>query len=190
MGISSIAFSCDPEQATQFNANGKGRVGYLTHLKIGKDEFKAKKSYMGPEGKKIECVGIVTNFRWSGGELDTVGLNLLVPPAVRVLALQYMDSKATDSAVEIAFEIFDHEVKEKDKKTVYYKGVFTDKTIHAAIAPDGTNHLIFRADPDADENYKESLYPVLLTIMPATGEQAIHYARVEGSPQAAEWGHK
>jgi hypothetical protein len=189
MGISAIQLNCDPEQATQFSANGKGRVGYVTYFKLSSKTFNEPKKYNGPLNEKVNAIGIITAAEWRGGELDPVAFEMLVSMDVRKAALQFMDTPSADAGIEIAFEIYDHFVKESDKKTVYYKAFFTDGNVNAVITPDGSKKLRFVADPDAENCYKNALYPISLAIIPAAGKQALHFARVEGSPQAAEWGH-
>lgn len=187
MGISSVQFACDPEQATQFSANSQQRVGYVTHLKIGGKAFTDTKEFLGPLNEKVKAIGILTSADWQGGELDPVDFRMLVSMDVRKAALQFMDTPSADAAVEIAFEIYDHFTSAT--KTVYYKAFFTDGNINGVIMHDHDKRLRFSADPRAENSYKNALYPVALTLIPAAGQQALHYARVEGAKQAAPWGH-
>ncbi len=180
---------CSIEQGFNFQKDTQSRVGYITSLTIGKEEFKADFKVtdpveMDPDTKK-DVVGVLELVYWQGGYVDPIFYYFRVSTSNKVIGKVLVDTKLDDTTVEINYVIYDYDPVEKKHYPSFHS---EEATLKGLISKNGES-LDIEINQDNSKDIEAPLnYYMSLGVMAANEKQKAHYAQSVDAKYVKQWG--
>ncbi|NDD93190.1 hypothetical protein EBZ37_14060, partial [bacterium] len=83
------------------------QLGYMVYLKVGATELRADTEVKNPiSGKDEKIVGIITDYRWSGGSSDPMEITVLISRANQGLLESVRDKRSAELESKVNFQLY------------------------------------------------------------------------------------
>lgn len=189
--MAEISYSCDVVNGFNAQSDVQTVTGFLQHLKVGETEYLPDLKVTNPEDieGEIECVGVLSDVFWNGGEADPIHFSMRISTANKNSSIELVQKTLVNTECEFTFVVFEYDPIEKK----YFQCFHNDGEVYTGLVLKEGGNLAIDISPDeAGEVVAPKNFPFSIGIMPPepTEGQPIHFAASVDKKMVKQWGVK
>jgi len=190
--MAEVSFSCDVNQAFNFEMDKQVHVGHLETLTIGETVLEADLTVSdaeAPEGDPKTVTGVLSNVFWNGGFADPIQINAQVSIKNKATVSTMLHMKQMQNVdITISYTVYNYDPVAKLYFQCLRGGV--DAELNGLIDKSGGQLRISISDQESYDVTSPKLFALSLSVLPDEGvaEQAIHFAVGSKDNIVKPWG--
>ncbi|QTA81200.1 Uncharacterized protein dnl_35310 [Desulfonema limicola] len=190
--MADISFSCDVNQAFNFEMDKQVVVGHLDTLTIGTTALEIDLTVtdpLAPEGDSKTVCGVLSGIFWTGGYSDPIQINAQVSIKNKSTIATMMHMKQMQNVdITFSYTVYTYDPVAKLYFQCFRGGV--DAELSGLIDKSGGQLNISISDYEASDVTSPKLFDFSISVLPeeSVAEQAIHFAVGSTDNIVKPWG--